>query len=98
MDELDEFYFLESPLMKLLLLNGRKPEHVNQLFSRRDDKGEFQMLFQELWDQPEKFFEYFRMRPATFEYILEGIEESIKKFSNFRECISAKQRLAVTLR
>ncbi|XP_076039682.1 uncharacterized protein LOC143024646 isoform X2 [Oratosquilla oratoria] len=39
-----------------------------------------------------------RMRLATFEYILKGIEESIKKFSNFCECISAKQRLAVTLR
>ena len=22
------------------------------------------MLFQDLWDQPEKFFDYFRMRPA----------------------------------
>lgn len=47
-----------------MLLNGGKTEHVNQLFSNRDDKGEFQMLFQELWDQPEKFFDYFRMRPA----------------------------------
>jgi len=98
MDELDEFYFLECPLLKLLLLNGGKTEHVNELFSRRDDKGEFEMLFQELWDQPEKFFEYFRMKPETFEYILEKIEESITKFSNFRKCISAKQRLAVTIR
>ena len=70
MDELDQYFFLESPLIKLVLLNGGKTEHVNQLFSNRDDKGEFQMLFQELWDQPEKFFDYFRMRPATFEYIL----------------------------
>ncbi len=98
MDELDEFYFFESPLLKLFLLNGRRTEHVNQLFSSRNKKGEFQMLFSELWDQPEKFFEYFRMTPTTFEYILKGIEESIKKFSNFRECISTRQRLAVTLR
>lgn len=43
MDELDEFYFFESPFMKLLLLNGGKTEHVTQLFSSRDDdKGEFQ--------------------------------------------------------
>ena len=97
MDELDEYFFLESPLIKLVLLNGGKTEHVNQLFANRDDKGEFQMLFQELLDQPEKFFDYFRMKPATFEYILKGIEESIKKISNFRECISPKQRLAVTL-
>lgn len=98
MDELDEFYLLESPLIKLLLLNGGRTEHVNQLFSRRDDKGEFEILFQELWDQQEKFFEYFRMRPGAFAYILEKIEEGIIKFSNFRKCISAKQRLAVTLR
>lgn len=98
MDELDEFYFFESPLFKLLLLNSGKTEHVNPLFASRDEKGEFEMLFQELWDQPEKFFEYFRMRPATFEYILKGIEAKIKKFSNFRKCISTKQRLAVTLR
>jgi hypothetical protein len=38
MDELDEFYVLESPLMKLSLLNGGKTEQVNQLFFRRDEK------------------------------------------------------------
>ncbi|XP_054015918.1 uncharacterized protein LOC128896575, partial [Hylaeus anthracinus] len=84
--------------MKLMLLNDGKIEHVNGLFSSRDDKGEFKMLFQELWEQPEKFFEYFRMRPAAFEYILKEIEERITKFSNVHVCISAKQRLAVILR
>ena len=58
MDELDQYFFRESLLMKLVWLNGGKTEHVNQLFSNRDDKGEFQILFQELWDQPEKFFDY----------------------------------------
>lgn len=33
--ELDEFNFLGSPLMKLLLLNGGKTEHINQLLSKR---------------------------------------------------------------
>lgn len=94
MDELDQYSFLERSLMKLVLLNGGKTEHVNQLFSNRDDKGEFQMLFQELRDQPEKFFDYFRMRPATFECILKEREESIKNISNSRE----NKRLAVTLR
>ena len=31
-------FFLESPLIKLVLLNGGKTENVNQLFSNRDDK------------------------------------------------------------
>lgn len=98
MDELDDLYFLDNPLLKLLILNSGKSEHVSQLFSGRDDKGEFRMLFREIWDQPEKFFEYFRMTPETFDYILKGIEKRIEKFSNFRECISPKHRLAVTLR
>lgn len=98
MDELDELFFLESPTLKLLLLNSGKTEHVSELFVSRDEKGEFKMLFRDLCDQPERFFEYFRMTQATFEYILHGIEERITKFSNFRKCISAQQRLAVTLR
>lgn len=45
------------------------------------------MLFQEhLWDQPEKFFEYFGLRPATFEYILKGIE--VATFCHFCQEIS----------
>ncbi len=70
MNELDELYFLENPLIKLLLLNGGKTGHVNQLFLCRDDKGEFQMLFQELWDQLENFFEYFRMSPWRVKKLL----------------------------
>lgn len=98
MDELDEQYFLESPLLKLLVLNSGKTEHVNPIFLSRDEKGEFEVLYKDLYDQPERFFEYFRMKPATLEYILQGIEERITKLSNFRKCISAQQRLAVTLR
>ncbi|KAJ8944746.1 hypothetical protein NQ318_011652 [Aromia moschata] len=68
------------------------------LFVPRDDKGEYQMLISDLSDSPQKFFEYFRMRPTKFVYILKDIGERITKYSNFREYISAKQRLAVTLR
>ena len=48
-----------------------------------ETKREFQALFPELCDQPEKFFEYFRMTPATFEYILSGITETTKKSQIF---------------
>ncbi|KAJ8946097.1 hypothetical protein NQ318_010394 [Aromia moschata] len=40
----------ESPLIKLLLIGGRKSEHVNPLFATRDDKGEYQMLIPDLSD------------------------------------------------
>ncbi|KAJ8975144.1 hypothetical protein NQ317_012421 [Molorchus minor] len=36
------------------------------------------------------------MMPKLF-YILEGIKENIYKQSNFRECISPEEKLAVTL-
>ena len=83
MDELDDFYLLENPLLKLLLLNNEKSEHVSQLFECRDEKGEFSLLFEELRDQPLKFFEYFRMTPETFEYILKEVKEKIDSAATF---------------
>lgn len=91
-----ECQFLESPLLKILLMG--RTEHVNNIFSSRPINGEYHTLFEELLEQPKKFFEYFRMLPETFHYILGGIEESITKQSNFCECISAKERLSLTLR
>ncbi|KAG8230426.1 hypothetical protein J437_LFUL015447 [Ladona fulva] len=98
MEANDDYFFLDSPLLKLLLIEGGKTEHVNKLFAARNEKGEFQMFFKDLLSDAKEFFGYFRMTPATFKYILKGIEESITKYSNFRDCISAEERLAVTLR
>lgn len=98
MEPIDDAYFLENPILKYLLMSSGKTEYVNGLLAARDNKGEYQMLFQDLLSQPIKFYEYFRMTPKTFKYILTGIEEKITKQSNFRVCISAEERLAVTLR
>nr|XP_023011702.1 protein ANTAGONIST OF LIKE HETEROCHROMATIN PROTEIN 1-like [Leptinotarsa decemlineata] len=38
------------------------------------------------------------MTQSTFDYILENIESHISKHSNFRECISPKHKLILTLR
>ena len=74
-----------------MLLNGEKTELVNivnQFFPRKDDKEECQKLLQKcVTNLLEKFFEYFKIRPPIFEYILEEIKESIKKFTSFCECI-----------
>jgi hypothetical protein len=56
MDELDEQYLLESPLLKIVLLKKERTEHVNPIFGSRDEKGEFELLFKDLSDQPERFF------------------------------------------
>ena len=51
------------------------------------------------WSKHKNFFQYFRMEPDTFWYILHNIRPYIKKKqSNFRKCISPEERLAVTLR
>ena len=59
MDELDElFFFFLEPNIKVIVVEQWKTEHVNQIFVSRDEKGDFKMLFQELCDQPERFFFY----------------------------------------
>lgn len=49
----------------------------------RETNEEYHTIFVELLNQPVKFSEYFRMSPETFSYILNGIEGSIPKQSNF---------------
>ena len=78
-DRMDDLYLLESPLLKMLLFE--RTEHVNPLFGARNSVREHQELFQEFLSQPNKFQEYYRMTPQTFCYILNAIEESIKKES-----------------
>jgi hypothetical protein len=40
--------------------------------------GEFHTLFPQLMAQPCKFYDYFRMLPETFWYILNDIRDDIK--------------------
>ena len=83
METFGEDYLLEIPLMKVLLLNNGKLENVHPLFASRNEKGEFSLLFNDLWDQPQNFADYFRIKPETFHLILTGIEGAIKKSSNY---------------
>lgn len=91
-------FLLDNPLLKILLLEDDRTEWINPIFEERDKSGEFHTLFPKLLEQPKKFFEYFRMKPNTFWYLLNGIRPYREKQSNFRKCISAEERLAVTLR
>jgi hypothetical protein len=89
-------FLAENMLLKILLLNEK--EWVNPIFAEREKCGEFHTLFPKLLEQPQKFYEYFRMNRDTFEYILNNIRPYIEKQSSFRKCISPEERLAVTLR
>lgn len=79
-----------------LLDNGKQREHwVHPINQKRDIRG----FIDELRAYPEKFFNYCRMSISTFDYVLQAIEGKIQKQNtNYRKCISAEERLLITLR
>lgn len=84
--------------LKALLFKKKKRYYINDIYQSRNRFGEYHTLFPQLLTQPEKFFQYTRMGKETFYYILEGIRDTVQKYSNFRQCISPEERLVVTLR
>lgn len=96
-DELDDLYFLDNSSLKYMLISKKK-YWVNEMYLKRDQEGEYVTLFKDLKKQPTKFYEYFRMTPTTFEYILNRISKRLKKYSPFRKCIDPEEKLTVTLR
>ena len=54
---------LETPLLKVLLLEDERSDWVNQIFDEREKYGEFNYLFLILLEQAQQFFQYFRMGP-----------------------------------
>jgi hypothetical protein len=53
MDNVDEFYFLDSPLLKILLLTERS-KHMNEVFASRGTYGEYHTISHELLSQQNK--------------------------------------------
>ncbi|CAG5044663.1 unnamed protein product [Parnassius apollo] len=102
MEEFEEMYFFENSYRNLIRRRHRRRHRrvwVNEIFMYRKQLGEYHHLFEELKLQPMKFFEYFRMCFSTFQYILNAVEPLItKQNTNYRECISPTERLAITLR
>jgi len=78
-----------SPVLKYLLFSEKVKRQwwVNRIFEEREKYGEFHTLFPQLLKQPIKFFEYMRVSPETFFYILEKIRPYIEKYCSFRKCI-----------
>ena len=73
---------------------------VRKIYSKRKQKGEFNMLVKDLWlhDKP-FFFKYFRMLPIIFEKLLTWIAPYLpKQQTKMREPISPRERLCVALR
>ena len=82
---MDKLLFLENPMLKILLIcSDKRSEWVKKFYQERRQFGKFHTLFPGLLQLPEKFFEYFRMQPGTFYYLLDGIKPDIKKHNNYR--------------
>ena len=75
-------------------------QSVNPLNKKRNELGEYHMLFNEMKQQEERFQSYLRMSPKTFQYILDKIESKLQKeWCNLHpRPIYPEERLVVTLR
>lgn len=93
-----DLYLLENTFLKRRIIRKRRRVWVNEIFRKRKEFGEFQHIWQDLRNNEEKFFSYFRMKEETFNYILNVIKDNITKYCNFRETISPRERLALTIR
>lgn len=91
-------------LLYLLYLRRKKQNKqrmlwVHPILKVRYLEGTYYTLFEKLSNDPNKFFNYFRMSKNTFDYILSNIINKIKKQdTQFRMCIPPEEMLAVTIR
>jgi hypothetical protein len=69
----EQLLLLENPLLKILISDDERSDWVNPIFDEREKCGEFHTLFPMLLEQALTFFQYFRMGPDTFWYILHNI-------------------------
>jgi hypothetical protein len=93
----------EDELLLLLLLHRRlrrrRTVWIHPILRRRQQLGEFHRLVQELRLDEQRFFQYFRMTPETFENLLHIVGPHIRKqTTNYRNPISPQQRLAICFR
>ncbi|KAG7171568.1 hypothetical protein Hamer_G014703 [Homarus americanus] len=71
----------------------RKRLWVHQSLKKRKCEGEFWTLYKELADDEAKFYQYFRMSKAKFNYLREKIEMDLAKMNtNCREAVPPKRK------
>lgn len=90
----------------LIYLIWRRRKHqqkkrvwVQPINSERQKHGAYYVLYPELRENPRKFLSYFKMSIGTFDELLGLLKDKIRKAdTNMRLCISATERLVITLR
>jgi len=93
-------------IIALWLYNRRrKRQQKNRVFwvhpinARREEVGLFYTLFNDLRNDENKFFNYFRMSCASFEVLHEKLKRKLQRENTqFRNCIQPVEMLSITLR
>ncbi|XP_040205932.1 protein ANTAGONIST OF LIKE HETEROCHROMATIN PROTEIN 1-like [Rana temporaria] len=98
---------ITSLLLRLRMLQWRKRQRrlhkrrywVHPVNFVRAKHGVYHSLYSQLCSYPQKFLDYFRMSVETFDKLLQLVGPAIRRLdTRFRSCLSARERLAVTLR
>lgn len=92
-------YILYCALMELQERQIRRWQ-VRPLFQLRPQYGAYETVVEPLRHTDiEKYFNYMRMFPETFDHLLSMLIMSLEKTTKFRQdVVSPKERLAITLR
>ncbi len=72
---------------------------VHPINQRRQEQGECHHLCSELWSHEDRFFVYFWVVPAEFDFLVSKITPFVQtRGSNYRSSIAVQEKLAVCLR
>jgi hypothetical protein len=89
-------FLLENSALKFDL-SGMERQSKHDIFKSGYQLGEFHHLYNELQKDSTKFFEYCRMSPSAFDYIVQAIRQHISHLNKFSEN-NIHGRKTVTLR
>lgn len=88
----DSFGYLNSP-------RKEREFWVHPFNKSREDNERFKKFYLDIRQYPQKFFEYYRMSIQSFDELLENVRPYItKQITQFRNPVSAEERLTLTIR
>ncbi|XP_077112935.1 uncharacterized protein LOC143768133 [Ranitomeya variabilis] len=89
----------EEESMRILRQRRKRRLWIHPITAQRMTRGVYSTLYLELRENPQKFFNYVRMKAENFEILLGHVEDSIRRRdTQMRFSISPAERLMVTIR
>ncbi|XP_069621426.1 uncharacterized protein [Ranitomeya imitator] len=89
----------EEQRLRILRQRRKRRLWIHPITAQRMTRGVYSTLYMELRENPQKFFNYVRMRAENFEFLLGYVEDCIRRRdTQMRFSISPAERLMVTIR